>query len=220
LALGGCAGQPVDPGPTTDSEVLWREHVLALKGRNSWRAAGRVAVRSSDDGWSAGFRWTQDGQPYEIVISGALGMRRLRLRGDANEVWLRASDGTEVYSPDPASLLRRRLGVALPVLALRYWIIGLPQPGQPHQRELDQHGRLLRLEQGGWQITYQQYEQVQALWLPARLELRRAGIRVKVIVKEIRLMPATLAGAPRQQWIRPEPAFEVSPARSGSGAGS
>jgi outer membrane lipoprotein LolB len=63
----------------------------------------------------------------------------------------------------------------------------VPDPAQPADETLDPgRQRLTRLEQDGWRIDYAGYVVVGSEWLPARLTLERADVRVKLLVDDWR----------------------------------
>jgi len=168
--------------PVEDPEAQWRLHRISLEHMRSWHAVGRVAFRSERDGWSASFRWNQREGLFQIMLAAPLGIRRVSIEGDDEEVRLQTSDGRVSQARDAESLFHEQLGFRFPVGALRYWLVGLPGPGGDHRRELDTRGRLARLEQGGWEMRYSEYDQVGAVFLPQRIQLIRAPYRIKVLV--------------------------------------
>lgn len=81
--------------------------------------------------------------------------------------------------------LAARLGFDPPLASLRYWILGVPDPASPADETLDPaQQRLKSLAQGGWHIDYAGYVAVGSEWLPARLTLSRADVRVKLLVDD------------------------------------
>ena len=75
---------------------------------------------------------------------------------------------------------------------LQYWIIGLPAPGPRDQFELDSIGRLKRLVQSGWEITFIEYTQVGDLMLPKRLWIEALPGTVSLVDAEGRDLGDTL----------------------------
>ena len=51
-------------------------------------------------------------------------------------------------------LTQQDSGFDPPLDSLRYWVLGVPEPGHPAQESLDALQRLASLEQDGWQIQY------------------------------------------------------------------
>jgi len=78
--------------------------------------------------------------------------------------------------------LKTRLGFDAPLASLRYWILGVPDPSGPADEVVDVKQRLTGLQQNGWQIEYADYVAVRGEWLPGRMTLRFADVRVRLIV--------------------------------------
>lgn len=194
VLLASCAGVDVR-GPVDDPQAEWRAHRAVLETQQNWYARGRIGYRSQSDGWSAGFRWTQRERAFEILLSGALGTKRVKIRGDGNSVYLRTSDGREVRSTDAASLLGEELGVAVPVVALRSWLVGLPGAASSFTYELDEAGRLQVLRQAGWVVSYSEYLPVGEVYLPSRVVASRAPHEIKLVVREWTFLPTVQAAA-------------------------
>ena len=74
------------------------------------------------------------------------------------------------------TLARRALA---PVDRMAYWVLGLPGPGGEQLLEVDAAGRLLQLQQGGWQVDYIDYRVLDdGRAMPRKIEMRRDGVRI------------------------------------------
>ena len=78
--------------------------------------------------------------------------------------------------------LQDRLGFDLPVDNLRYWLLGVPDPGSEFVVAPNDQDRARQLTQAGWTVTYDRYMPVNGDWLPARMVLRRDSVRVRIAV--------------------------------------
>jgi outer membrane lipoprotein LolB len=147
-----------------------------------WTAQGRVAVRSINEGFSASFRWHETPAEGQIEVRGAFGAGATRIvRHDDLIVLENASGQPLEVAPPYASLdaaLEARLGFALPVASLRYWVMGVPAPG----RQVE--GTASEFQQDGWHVTSSLYSVVPGASgsLPTRIELTRAGTRVRLLI--------------------------------------
>lgn len=177
LALAGCRSLPA-PGPVApDGEVR-----AALVRLQDWHAVGRVAVRAGNDGFSAGFDWREAGGRGELGVRGPFGAGAARvIRTDAHiRIEAGSAAPVEIDAPFDAleSAFTDRIGFALPIDSLRFWLLGVPEPGLPSTGAGD------HFEQGGWDITISTYTAVPGLpgVLPTRLVLTRASTRIRVLV--------------------------------------
>ena len=65
---------------------------------------------------------------------------------------------------------------------MRYWVRGMPVPGVAEQAARDEQGRLARLDQSGWTITYNRYQPGAGAALPAKLQLVHEDISVRLVI--------------------------------------
>jgi outer membrane lipoprotein LolB len=172
LVLTACATQGVRLSPE-QRQAVWQQHNLQLAGLQNWSLTGRVAVRAGDQGWQAGMRWSRQPELQELQLTGPFGGGVVLLRQDNAGVVLRDNRGDEYYDTDAEQLLEQVTGWRLPVNALGYWIRGQAVPETPKELELDEHGRIKRLSQQQWQITYQQFGDYDGLSMPQRILLQR-----------------------------------------------
>jgi outer membrane lipoprotein LolB len=78
--------------------------------------------------------------------------------------------------------LQDRLGFELPLDELRYWLLGVPDPGAAFDMTRNDQDRAQQLTQAGWTLKYDRYMPVNGDLLPARLVLSREGVRVRIAV--------------------------------------
>jgi outer membrane lipoprotein LolB len=179
VALAGCRTAPVQP----PSAQLWDMRRPQLQARDRFELNGRVAVASGTEGFNARLRWVQDGARSQVALQGPLGTGGMQLTADGPHLSIITSRGERLDSEAARTELTARLGFEPPLDSLRYWILGVPDPTRPATEALDaQQQRLESLRQSGWQIDYGGYMAVGHEWLPARLTLQRAGVRVRLIV--------------------------------------
>lgn len=196
LLAAGCATAP-KPG-ITDAGA-WELRQEALSGVDQWRVGGRISVRTGEEAAHGRLQWQQEGDRYDVRISGPFGSGTVRLAGDPAAATLWVDRQPPIRSNDPEVLLYRQTGWWIPVGALRYWMLGLPDPQMESDRKLDGRGRLELLRQAGWEIRFLDYERRGGLELPGRIFVSKGEGEVKVAV---------------QRWSVP-----VEPSRSGSGEG-
>ncbi len=180
--LSACATQaplrpPADAG-------AWKTHKAAVSALQRWQARGRIAVRTDEDGWSASFDWKQVDGDYRIRLRGPFGQGAMELDGSARGVWLKRAGQPAVFSTRPEILLEQQSGWRLPVAGLDYWLRGLPDREGEADSQLDAAGRLVSLQQHGWQVDYRNYRHYGNYALPTRLDLRRNGVRVRLLIDD------------------------------------
>lgn len=185
LLLAACATVP-EPSPVATPAALdWPQRRAQLQQRAGFTLKGRLAVAAGDEGFSAGLRWQQRDRDGLIELDGPFGVGGLRLqvRGEALE--LTTSRGERLDGDAARGELERRLGFALPLASLRYWVRGVPDPAAAADERVDPEApRLVGLAQGGWTVDYAAYvEDPTAGALPRRLSAVREGTRLRLVIE-------------------------------------
>jgi outer membrane lipoprotein LolB len=169
------------PAPRTPSGS-WETRRAALQGRAHFAIKGRVAIAAAQEGFTASIRWVQNGAQSQVGLDGPLGVGGVRVTSDGTTMSVVNARGERLDSDAARAELKTRLGFDAPLSSLRYWILGVPDPSGPADEVLDVERRLTALQQNGWQIEYADYVVVQGEWLPGRMTLRFADVRVRLIV--------------------------------------
>ena len=178
MALGGCQTVPVPPAPT----VAWSVRRPALQSLDRFGLHGRVAVAVSGQGFNAGLRWTQSDAVTHLALTGPLGAGGVEVTADGADLSVVTSSGKRLGTAAARAELQDKLGFEPPLTSLRYWVLGVPDPGAPASVQLDSQQRLTELTQDGWRVDYSAYMPVGAEWLPRLLTLRREQVRVRMVV--------------------------------------
>jgi len=184
LLVTGCATLP-EPAAPGD----WDTRRAELQALDRWTLSGRVAVAAGDEGFSGGLTWSQSGTRADVELRGPVGGSALAIRVDGSDFSVTDQHG-EVFNGDRArELVALRVGSDLPISELRYWLVGAPAPGAQHQETLGADARLAMLDQAGWQVRYDRYRMAGTMTLPARLDITKGMLRLRVAVQDWRLAP-------------------------------
>jgi outer membrane lipoprotein LolB len=194
--LAACGGLPVHVPSGTPDEAAWQTRQRALARLDAWELEGRVGIVNGEDSGSGSMDWTQRGAMLSFDFYAPLGAGALHIEGDAAGLRVRSSRGDDFVTTDPEEDVARRLKVPLPVLSMRYWMLGLPDPADPYEKRVDSRGELVMLKQRGWRVEYQEYAEVQGYTLPVLLTLEEGDIRIKVAVNQWTLSSAALPAVP------------------------
>jgi outer membrane lipoprotein LolB len=178
--LAACRTSPPTLAPST---VPWDVRRPQLQAQTHFALKGRVAVAAGGEGFNANLRWTQDGTRSQLSLEGPLGVGGAQVTASGEELSLVTARGEHVDNAEAHAALEARLGFDPPLAALRYWVLGVPDPAQPATEALDQtQQRLAGLTQQGWRVDYQSYVAAGGEALPARLTLQRDNVRVRLLV--------------------------------------
>jgi outer membrane lipoprotein LolB len=183
LALTACQTVSVPPAPP----MAWSVRRPELQSLGTFHLTGRVAVAVEQRGFDANIRWAQNGTRTRMILSGPLGADAAQVTADGASLSVITPHGRHLGNAAAREVLVRQLGFEPPLQSLRYWVLGVPDPGTPASVVLDAEQRPTRLRQGGWSIEYHSYMPVGADWLPRLLTVRRAGVRLRMVVDAWRL---------------------------------
>lgn len=196
FALSACATLPGHAPTGPANESAWQARVAALTALGSWELTGRVGVINGKDGGSGSLDWTQTGDELRFDFRGPLGAGAIHIEGDSAALHVQSSRGDDFVTTDPEDDFARHLRMPMPVFSMRYWMLGVPDPGPPYSKVADATGEPLSLMQRGWQVNYQEYTDVEGRALPVRFILSRGAVRIKVAVSQWTLAPAATTKNP------------------------
>lgn len=181
LFVVGCTPTPPRPPLDATPELNWQLRQQKLVQLTHWQLSGRLAVLNDHEAWHMSIEWKQHNDRYSLNIIAPLGQGSVQMHGDAVQVMLKTDQGDILNSDDPDLLLYQQLGWKVPVSALRYWVLGLPAPGE-HQQTLDDYGRLSKLQQAGWDIDFIDYQPRLGVELPRKVFVSNHQAKVKLVI--------------------------------------
>ncbi|MCC5887450.1 MAG: outer membrane lipoprotein LolB [Gammaproteobacteria bacterium] len=187
----GCTTLP----PAEDGEGLRPDDI------DRFIIEGKVAWVHPEGRGNANLTWQQDGENFDLLLTGPLGQGAVRLEGNAEAVSLSTPDGTR-QAGEADALLGAALGFTIPVAQVRWWVLGVPAPvgeaGPVRVHGRDTHDRPADVEQDGWRIQWSDRRLVEARSLPRRVQLEREGTRLTLVVGAWTLGKVSLAGSSSQ----------------------
>ena len=160
----------------------WDERTAVLGAIEAWQFKGRIGVKAGEEGFNGKFDWTQQGDAFSATVSGPLGMGTVRIEGDGQVVTLTDKDGVEAVLQDAEVELRWRYGWTIPISSLRYWALGIPDPGKPSVTGFNDEGNLSRLEQSGWLVEISRYREGGGQQMPRTLSATNPDTRVRMVI--------------------------------------
>lgn len=149
---------------------------------------GRLAVNNGGQRHSGGLRWQHQPQRDELLLQGPLGITVARITSDREMATLE-QNGKRYQAQDVEALMHDVLGWSLPLPVLHHWLMGTVDATLPAHTERDELGRLMLLQQAGWEVHYLLYAGEQADSLPARITFSHEDLQVKLLIDEWDLAP-------------------------------
>jgi len=181
--LAGCRTAPpaVIVGPGADAP--WPEQRAALEKLERYSLNGRVAVAANGQGFSASLRYQQLPRSSNLALDGPLGIGGLRVVLEGEDLEIATSRGEKLDGDAARAALEQRLGVALPLAELRWWLLGIPAPGDATVNQDDGTGEIHDCTQAGWRVSINSRATGLGFSLPQRLTAEREGARLKLLVE-------------------------------------
>jgi outer membrane lipoprotein LolB len=182
VGMAGCRTAPPRPVLGPGPGAPWAEQRAALQDLDRYNLNGRVAVAANGQGFSASLRYTQQVRRTQFSLEGPLGIGGLRAEAEGDQLKIETSRGEKLDGPEARAELERRLGFALPLEQLRWWLLGIPAPGEAAVNAAES-GEIRDFTQGGWRVSIQSRVAGLGFSLPQRLTAEREGARLKLLVE-------------------------------------
>ena len=186
LLLAGCFGNvkpesPADNGNTPQAQQNWELRREALRQVRNFTLQGRLAETGLVS-FGGDLSWIQTGNTFQARFYGPLGVGAVAISGSPGNMQIQNKNGT-YQTQQPEALMQQQFGWSLPVDGLRYWVLGLPAPGDAALK-LDDSGHILSMTQNGWDLVYTEYQTVAGLDLPKKFSISdpQRGFRVLIDV--------------------------------------
>jgi outer membrane lipoprotein LolB len=188
LLLAGCATTRV-----SQLRLGAPEQEALLRDLPGFRLQGRTAIKAGDEGSQPTLEWRQQAAESRVKLSGPLGAGAVTLVYSP-QLLVVTTRGEELRDADARQVLLEQLGFVPPFDALRYWMLGLPAPGEaPTQQAAGANGRVADMTQLQWRIRYDSWIDVATptglVQLPRKLTVTRADLRLSVFVDRWKLQP-------------------------------
>ncbi|MGI9329888.1 MAG: lipoprotein insertase outer membrane protein LolB [Gammaproteobacteria bacterium] len=182
LITTGCALQRTVPG----TAVAWDERREQLLALDSWELRGRIGVKTEQGGGQGRLEWDQTGTSTRLQVAGPFGVGAWELRWDERQAVLsnRAGDQSLAYAgPDALDqMLAEQVGWDFPAERTRFWVLGIAAPGSRSQLRYGADGWLSGLEQDGWEVAFDRFEQQDGFWMPRKITLTGQASRLRLVV--------------------------------------
>lgn len=178
VLLAGCATVNTVPQP-----VVLPDSPASIR---AWSVDGRIGVQTVDQAWQANLYWEHSPEQDRLRISGPLSQGLVSIVVQKDLIYVNEGNGMTQLSRDPDAMLRQRLGFAVPLTSLRYWMLGVPDPDRS-SRAVPGGEDGGGFEQAGWQIFPAALASVDGWMLPRKLRAQGAGVKLKILADDWQL---------------------------------
>ena len=186
LFLGACATQPVPPSTTSapTNASINQQHLTALATIKSFSLKGRLGVVTQKQGFSGSIEWQHQQTSDNIDVYSPVGGKVANIAKSTDGVILTDQKGHSIKAQDAESLTDMTLGFKLPLTGLSDWALGKPTTSKIEAATWDEKGQLLTLKQDGWDISYENYTEINGLNLPNKIVLKSDKVNLKLLVEK------------------------------------
>jgi len=181
----GCVSvPPTKTEPSTTARKLRAQHLQQLASIEQFSIQGRIGVQTIGKGFSGSLQWQHSSTEDHINLYSPLGSQVASIKRTPDQVVLKDSSGKSFSAADAETLTQETLGWRLPLAGLSDWSIGRPAQSSIQNSTWSEQGLLTSLEQDGWKIEYDNYEQQGAYMLPGKIFLKSDKLNLKLLVEK------------------------------------
>ncbi len=144
---------------------------------DGWSFSGRIAVKDERDSFTANFLWTHHNGIEEVELSGPFGQGRILLEITEHHVSIDDGDKKQFFAGHVDAIIHQKLGVYVPVSALRFWVLGLVDPRWNYDPV--ENG----FEQMDWRVVYSQMQTIHPYLMPRKIKMQNEDKLVKIVIQ-------------------------------------
>ena len=194
LMLTGCANMPANI-PSADNKTSpiasqaqtipteAQQHQATLAVVSDFKIEGRMSVQSQGYGTVGNIHWIHAPAYDAIDLYSPLGNKIAAIVKNADGVSLTSQDGKVIRAQSAETLTDLTLGWPLPFSKLSDWIVGRPANGVVSSFAWDEQGKLSKMTQDGWEISYLQYQTEGQPVLPSKINLRHPKMNLRMVIE-------------------------------------
>ena len=187
LAVSACATQPTAPTTSTtqppENLAIHQQHLAKLASIQAFSLKGRLGVVTQKQGFSGSIEWQHQLATDNIDVYSPLGSKLANIAKTAGQVVLTDQKGQTIKANDAETLTETTLGFRLPLAGLSDWALGKPTASKIEASSWDAQGRLITLQQDGWDIGFENYLESKGTFLPNKIVLKSEKVNLKLLVE-------------------------------------
>ena len=178
--LVACSETPLRPDRDIDLDLQNQREQI-----QSWDLKGRLSLTSEKESGTVTFHWSQDHERYLMHFIAPLGQGTYALRGgEADGVYLLTAKNTVLHADNAETLMKQSVGWHVPISGFRYWVRGLPEPGEDlTDQQFDDQGRVVEMQQADWHVRIKRYMNADGVDLPAKIFMHNDHFKLKLIIQ-------------------------------------
>lgn len=171
--LASCASIPDKKDDIVD--LSGREYLQEMK---NWSLSGRVSVIDKKNATSAMLQWQHQDKKDSIKLSGLFGLGRTEIILAENSVQIKSAGELVKYFGNIDDVVSSELGIAIPVSALKYWVLGVPDPMASYKK---MSGGFMQRD---WRVRYLQMQKNGGYSMPRKIRVEQGESKLKLIINQ------------------------------------
>ena len=175
--VAGCSNQPA---VTHNSSALQLHS--QLQQIQQWDVQGKLAVYTNNNSYSGLLTWRQRPNSFDLLLSNPLGSHKLHIVGRDGLITATDNQG-QISDTSATRLFEQQFGWSFPLDYLTYWVTGLPGPDSHAAVDYNQQRQITRIMQAGWVVDYKQFQSVDDLIMPYKIQIIGPDIRLVLVLK-------------------------------------
>ena len=183
LFMSGCTGIQSKINTPPNNASAHQQHLATLNNIKSFALKGRLGVVTQQKGFSGSIQWQHLSDADEIAIYSPLGAKIVNIAKNNTGVTLTSQDGKRFQALDAESLTENTLGFRLPLADLSDWVLGKHGLNKIDALSTNELGRIITFKQDGWDISYENYIEIDNVSLPTKILLKSEKLNLKIIIE-------------------------------------
>lgn len=189
FSLSACAASTVNTTFTSYQDVpTWgKEGMKSLYKLKRWQFSGRMAVEQKKGSWTANIDWQHNEKDDAIKLSGLFGQGATLVRLKENAISIDFGNGKVASSEQAQHYISQQFGLIVPLQALRYWVLGLPDPAAEYQRfgeGFSQYDWVIELERWRWEGVPDRWRWEDDKQLPRKVTVLNRKAKLKLVIDQ------------------------------------
>ena len=170
---------------SSNDSVNWEQHFNQLERLDHWRLEGKLGYRDSKKGGSAWVDWEQQGNNFDIKLSGPFGAGATKISRNQHHSELYRGENQLHTASSAEELTEILFGWQWPINQLLFWVKGIPDPATSiAASQQNKDGTLSSLEQSGWILQFFDYQQTEGWVLPRNIKGAKGAYQFNLKIKK------------------------------------
>ena len=164
--------------------IDWEQHLNKIAQLDHWTLQGRIGYRNSKEGGAVWISWDQQGNDFDVKLSGPLGVGATRITGNQYHAQLQRGARQPDIANSAEELTELLFGWQWPVKQLRFWVRGIAAPSPPKiESSYNSDGTLNSLKQSGWALQFFDYQEIEGWRLPGNVQGKKGIYQFNLKIK-------------------------------------